>query len=77
MILITTQQTSLIGSPPASSGWTVSPNGTVDIHGVGGMYDFIPGNGSYVDLDGTSLSSGLFIVSQRQFGREYDLYTFF
>jgi hypothetical protein len=45
--------------PPASSGWTVGSNGTVDIHGVGGIYDFIPGNGSYVDLDGTSLSSGL------------------
>jgi hypothetical protein len=45
--------------PPASSAWTVGSNGTVDIHGVGGIYDFIPGNGSYVDLDGTSLSSGL------------------
>jgi hypothetical protein len=45
--------------PPASSGWTVGSNGTVDIHGAGGIYDFIPGNGSYVDLDGTSMSSGL------------------
>jgi hypothetical protein len=45
--------------PPTSSGWIVSAGGTVDIHGVGGIYDFIPGNGSYVDLDGTSLSSGL------------------
>jgi hypothetical protein len=45
--------------PPASSGWTVSPGGTVDIIGIGCVYDFIPGNGSYVDLDGSSLSSGL------------------
>ena len=45
--------------PPALSGWTVSPNGTVDLIGVGGVLDFIPGNGSYVDLDGTTSSSGL------------------
>ena len=46
-------------APSTSSGWTVSSNGTVDIIGIGGIYDFIPGNGSYVDLDGTSSSSGL------------------
>ena len=47
--------------PPAASGWTVGPGGTVDIHGVGGAFDLIPGNGgSYVDLDGTTSSSGLF-----------------
>jgi PEP-CTERM motif len=45
---------------PASNGWAVSPNGTVDIHGTGGVFDLIPGNGSYVDLDGTTLSGGLF-----------------
>ena len=45
--------------PSASSGWMVSSNGTVDIHGAGGVYDFIPGNGSYVDLAGSTLSSGL------------------
>ncbi len=44
-------------TPPALSGWTVS-GGTVDLIGVGGA-DLIPGNGSYVDLDG-STSSGLF-----------------
>lgn len=47
-------------APPALSSWTVSPNGTVDIHGAGGIFDLIPGNGSYVDLDGTTSSSGLF-----------------
>lgn len=48
-------------SPPAPSGWTVGSNGTVDIHGVGGAHDLIPGSGgSYVDLDGTTSSSGLF-----------------
>ena len=47
-------------TPTALSGWTVSPNGTVDLIGAGGVLDFIPGNGSYVDLDGTTSSSGLF-----------------
>lgn len=32
-------------------GWTVS-NGTVDIHGPG-FFDLVPGNGLYVDLEGT------------------------
>jgi hypothetical protein len=45
--------------PPGVSGWTVT-DGTVDLHGAGGGYDVLPGNGSYVDLDGSSLDSGLF-----------------
>jgi hypothetical protein len=44
--------------PPVSSGWTVTA-GTVDLNGAGGSYDFFPGNGSYVDLDGSSFVSGL------------------
>ena len=44
--------------PPASSGWTVS-DGTIDLHGAGGEFDILPGNGSYVDLDGSTLDSGL------------------
>ena len=46
-------------SPPESSGWTVT-DGTVDLNGAGGNYDFLPGNGSYVDLDGSSFVSGVF-----------------
>ena len=42
---------------PIPSGWTIT-NGTVDIIGSGGSYDFLPGNGSYVDLDGSSARSG-------------------
>ena len=42
---------------PIPSGWTIT-NGTVDIIGNGGSYDFLPGNGSYVDLDGGSAHSG-------------------
>lgn len=45
-------------APPVSSGWTVT-DGAVDLIGIGGVDDFIPGNGSYVDLDGTSSNSGL------------------
>lgn len=45
-------------TPPASSGWTVN-DGTVDLIGAGGA-DLIPGNGSYVDLDGSTSNSGLF-----------------
>ena len=39
------------------SGWTVS-GGTVDIIG-NGYFDFIPGSGAYVDLDGSSGAAGL------------------
>ncbi len=45
-------------NPPAVSGWTVS-SGTVDIVGAGGT-DLIPGNGRYVDLDGSNSTAGLF-----------------
>jgi len=31
-----------------------SPPGTVDLIGVGGAFDFYPGNGAYLDLDGSS-----------------------
>lgn len=31
-----------------------SPPGSVDLIGAGGSYDFFPGNGGYLDLDGSS-----------------------
>lgn len=31
-----------------------SPPGSVDLIGVGGAFDFYPGHGSYLDLDGTT-----------------------
>jgi hypothetical protein len=46
-------------SPPASSGWRVGLNGTVDLIGSGGGHDLVPGRGGYVDLDGNTLNSGL------------------
>ncbi|MBE2241465.1 MAG: PEP-CTERM sorting domain-containing protein [Burkholderiaceae bacterium] len=46
-------QTSFLG------GWTVS-DGTVDLIGAGGSFDLIPGNGRYVDLDGSTYNAGVF-----------------
>lgn len=40
-------------------GWTVS-DGSVDLIGAGGSFDLIPGNGRYVDLDGSTGNAGVF-----------------
>lgn len=39
--------------------WTVS-NGTVDVIGNPGFFDFLPGNGRYIDLDGSTEDAGDF-----------------
>ncbi|WP_343732891.1 DUF642 domain-containing protein [Duganella sp.] len=39
-------------------GWTVS-NGTVDLDGQGFVHNELPGNGHYVDLDGSTMKAGL------------------
>ncbi len=44
--------------PPAISGWSVL-DGTVDIHGAPGPWDVWPGNGRYVDMDGSSNDAGV------------------
>lgn len=51
--VLATNQTTFNG------GWTVS-NGTVDVIGDPSFYDMLPGNGRYVDLDGSSGQSGFF-----------------
>ena len=38
--------------------WEVT-DGTVDLIGEGGVFDFLPGNGLYVDLDGSTSDSGI------------------
>ena len=43
-------------------GWTTS-DGTVDLIGQGGTYDLIPGNGRYVDMDGSSNDAGMISYS--------------
>ncbi|WP_374564213.1 PEP-CTERM sorting domain-containing protein [Nitrosomonas sp.] len=47
--------------PPVASGWTVS-SGTVDLIGIG-FIDILPGNGNYIDLDGSTANSGIFANS--------------
>ncbi len=42
-----------------NGGWTVT-SGSVDLIGQGGIFDFLPGNGRYVDLDGSTNLSGSF-----------------
>ncbi len=48
-------------NPAGANGWVVGPtaNDTVDLIGQGGSFDLLPGNGSYVDLDGSTNSSGV------------------
>jgi hypothetical protein len=41
------------------ANWSVS-NGTVDLIGSPGFFDFFPGNGLYVDLDGSTFQTGTF-----------------
>lgn len=61
------------------TNWSVS-DGTVDLIGVGSPFDFYPGHGLYVDLDGstgdagtmTTLSS-LGLVSGQTYVLEFDL----
>ena len=40
-------------------GWTVT-NGTVDVDGTGFVHNEMPGNGHYVDLDGSTMHAGVF-----------------
>ena len=44
-------------------GWTVGGDGTVDLIGAVGFWDLMPGNGRYVDLDGSSDEGGVFANS--------------
>ncbi|MBE9067686.1 hypothetical protein IQ260_13580 [Leptolyngbya cf. ectocarpi LEGE 11479] len=39
------------------TNWRVS-EGAIDIIGNGGRFDFLPGNGLYIDLDGTNFAAG-------------------
>lgn len=54
------QNTTGLNVTPAS--WTVT-NGTVDIIGAPAFFDLLPGNGRYVDLDGSSDNSGVMTSS--------------
>lgn len=45
-----------------NGGWSVS-GGTVDIIGAPGFFDLVPGNGRYIDLDGSTNKAGIFANS--------------
>ncbi len=45
-----------------NGGWSVS-GGTVDLIGAPGFFDLVPGNGRYVDLDGSTGKAGIFANS--------------
>lgn len=53
------------------SNWSVS-NGTVDLIG-NGYFDFLPGNGLYVDLDGSSSNAGVMLNTQNLVDGDYTL----
>ncbi|MEI6708991.1 MAG: Ig-like domain-containing protein [Methylococcales bacterium] len=54
---------SLAGNQTAfAGGWTVS-NGSVDLIGEPNYFNLLPGNGRYVDLDGTTGQAGIFSKS--------------
>jgi hypothetical protein len=50
------------GLNAAPSGWSVS-GGTVDIIGKGSDFDLLPGNGHYIDLDGSTGQAGTLSLS--------------
>ena len=59
------------------TGWTVT-DGTVDIIGAGTVFDFQPGNGLYIDLDGSTgmagmLSTGLSFAAGTLYELSFDL----
>ncbi len=46
-----------LGLNAVPAGWSVA-NGTVDVIGTG-FFDLVPGNGNYIDLDGSSNQAGV------------------
>ncbi len=55
------------------NNWTVS-SGTVDVIGTG-YFDFFPGNGNYVDLDGSTSQAGV-LTSNPTFAAGYYVLSF-
>lgn len=63
-----------VGPDQSPVGWEVT-NGTVDIIGPG-FADLYPGNGQYIDLDGSSFNAGT-MITQSEFTLDpADIYTF-
>ena len=64
-----------VGLNAVPAGWSVT-NGTVDIIGSG-YFDFIPGSGKYIDLDGSTGKAGnlskTFTLDPLPIGQQYVL----
>ncbi|MET0383071.1 MAG: PEP-CTERM sorting domain-containing protein [Burkholderiaceae bacterium] len=60
-----------VGVDLTPANWSLSGNGDVDIIGDG-YFDFIPGNGKYIDLDGSDGAAGHLATS---FGVAAGVYT--
>jgi hypothetical protein len=54
------------------TNWDVAGGGTVDLIGSSG-YDYYPGNGHYVDLDGSSRKSGVLTTKSAFAAGQYQL----
>ena len=52
-----------LGWNQTPTGWTETAGGTVDIIGAGTANDLVPGNGYYIDLDGTSNKAGTIVTN--------------
>ena len=66
-----------LGMNATPVGWTVT-NGTVDIIGAPSFFDLMPGNGRYIDLDGSSGLGGtmevtLALIGGTQYQATFDL----
>ncbi len=66
-----------LGLNATPAGWSVSA-GTVDIIGNPSYYDFIPGSGRYIDLDGSTGNAGVLaksfaMVAGTQYTVSFDL----
>jgi len=52
-----------LGLNAVPAGWTIGNDGTVDVIGNPGFFDLLPGNGRYIDLDGSNGAAGLLETS--------------
>lgn len=50
--------TEAVGLNASLTNWTIT-NGTIDVIGQGSPFDLLPGNGRYVDLDGTTSNAAM------------------
>jgi hypothetical protein len=50
-----------LGLNAIPAGWSIGNAGAVDVIGAPGFFDLIPGNGHYIDLDGSNGLAGMLV----------------